>query len=163
MKIVVINGSGGVGKDTFIDQLKNKGIKILNISTVDRIKEIANEIVPGCSIGKTERYRAFLSNLKDTFTEYNDLPFEDCKMKILNSNCDIAFVHCREPKEIQKFKERMGAKTLLIINPRIEHIVSNHADAEVYDYKYDFIINNSGSLKKLEKLAIEFYNKIKEG
>ena len=32
-KIIVINGQGGVGKDTFIDILSEKGLKITNVTS----------------------------------------------------------------------------------------------------------------------------------
>ena len=50
-RIFIINGSGGVGKDTFVelvstelnDMLK-KFHTVINFSSVDRVKEIAREI-----------------------------------------------------------------------------------------------------------------------
>ena len=159
--IVVINGSGGVGKDSFVNCLKEFNLKILNISTIDRIKEIVEELAPCYSYGKSEKYRRFLSDLKDAFTTFNDLPYEDCRKKIDNNDFDIAFIHCREPKEIQKFVDRMGATTLLITNDNVPHIETNHADSEVYNFNYKYKIDNSGTLEELKEKAIEFYNKLK--
>ena len=69
----------------------------------------------------------------------------------------LCFVHCREPWEIQKFVDILGAKTLLIRRPEIEDSVqSNHADSEVFNYNYDFEINNDGTLWDLEKKAVNF-------
>ena len=39
-EIVVINGSGGVGKDTFV-QFCGEYTPIMNISSVDKVKEAA--------------------------------------------------------------------------------------------------------------------------
>ena len=62
--IFIINGSGGVGKDTFVglvstqlnDMLK-KFHTVINFSSVDKVKEIAKEI--GWDGKKTEKNRKF--------------------------------------------------------------------------------------------------------
>lgn len=43
-QIVIINGQGGVGKDTFIELLASSKLKIVNVSSVDGIKELARMI-----------------------------------------------------------------------------------------------------------------------
>jgi hypothetical protein len=69
----------------------------------------------------------------------------------------LCFIHCREPWEIQKFVDRLGAKTLLIRRPEVENkSQSNHADAEVFNYQYDYTIDNDGTLWDLEKKAANF-------
>ena len=61
-RIVIINGSGGCGKSTFIklcrdicDQLKGK--TVIELSTVDYVKEVAQYC--GWDGSKTELKRAF--------------------------------------------------------------------------------------------------------
>ena len=85
-QVFIINGSGGVGKDTFIEMIptfefigKNenstvwfKNLEIRNYSSVSKVKEIAKII--GWNGEKTERDRKFLSDLKLLTTEYNDMP-----------------------------------------------------------------------------------------
>ena len=51
-KVFIINGSGGVGKDTFVNMI-GKHIKVLNYSSVKKIKEIAMQ--GGWNGGKTEK------------------------------------------------------------------------------------------------------------
>lgn len=84
-KIFVINGSGGVGKDTFVRfvsefycRLTNK--QVINYSSVDEIKRIAKDI--GWTGSKTERDRKFLCDLKLVVSEYNDLPFVAMREKV---------------------------------------------------------------------------------
>ena len=43
-RIVIINGSGGVGKDTFVE-LCGKFVEVKNISSVDKVKEAARILV----------------------------------------------------------------------------------------------------------------------
>lgn len=57
------------------------------------------------------------------------------------------------PEEISRAVETFGAETILIRNPGVRKIVSNHADANVERYKYDYIIENDGTLEQLERVA----------
>lgn len=168
--IFIINGSGGVGKDTFVELVslnnKNKNyFKIKNYSSVSKIKEIAKII--GWNGDKTEKDRKFLSDLKLLTTEYNNMPLNDMKryakefMDYENSDNDnkILFLHIREPGEIAKaaneFKE-YNVKTILVKRDSVKHITSNMADENVYNYKYDIEINNNGTIEDLEDKAKHF-------
>lgn len=78
-QIFVINGSGGVGKDTFVELVSvelNDKLKrfhtVVNFSSVDKVKEIAREI--GWDGRKTEKDRKFLSDLK-SLTIYNVIDY----------------------------------------------------------------------------------------
>ena len=62
-QVFIINGSGGVGKDTFVELVsKVFNLSVMNFSSVDKVKEIARII--GWTGGKTEKDRKFLSDLK---------------------------------------------------------------------------------------------------
>ena len=78
MKYVIINGSGGVGKDLFCNHakivLRSMNKEFFNYSTVDYVKESAMKL--GWNGIKDERGRKFLSDLKAAMTEYNDIPFK---------------------------------------------------------------------------------------
>ena len=154
--IYIINGSGGVGKDTFC-YLVGKYVPVSVISSVDPIKQLAREI--GWDGQKTERDRKFLSDLKDLTTDYNDYPMQYMKKSVsgfLNSDSKCLFIHIREPKEIEKAVKEFGAKTILVINSNVKQISTNHADANVTEYNYDIIIDNSGTLNNLDEMARAF-------
>lgn len=61
--IFIINGSGGVGKDTFVQLVSaelNNNLKkfhtVVNFSSVDKVKEIAKEIGwDGKKVGKRQK------------------------------------------------------------------------------------------------------------
>ena len=157
--IVIINGTGGSGKDTFVSFV-SKYNKVYNFSSIDKVKEIAKEI--GWDGGKTEKDRKFLSDLKKLTTEYNDMAFnsiKDAVNKFNNTNEEIMFIHIREPEEIQRAKDVFNAKTLLIKREGLDLIKSNFSDANVENYDYDYIINNT-TLEKLEEEAKNFYSLI---
>lgn len=167
MKIVIINGKAGTGKDTFVTMCRDiLGItKILNISTVDYVKEIAKHC--GWDGTKTPKNRKFLSDLKDLLTEWNDIPFkkvcQDIKtwqhLWIDSGEYDkaVIFIHCREPKEIKKLCEELSIYnpiTLLMRRDAAESVEQvNHADNEVLNYEYDYVIPNNGLLSELRASA----------
>lgn len=174
MKIIVINGSGGSGKDSFVNFIKSKSYLenyfIYNISTIDRIKTIAEQC--GWGGDKDEKGRQLLSDLKDAFTKYNDLPYNDIIYKInktlykfeqfsIPTKNIIFFVHSREPKEINRFKKELNARSLLIERPGIKQF-NNHADRFVYNCNYEYHCINDGSLEELKESAINFVEKIME-
>ena len=166
MQVVVINGAPTAGKDAFVKLCQKYLLWCGNFSTVDFVKEIA--AVCGWDGTKTPENRAFLSNLKDLLTEWKDVPYNkveqavyryegEAKIYDFDSDDVLCFIHCREPQEIQKFVDRLGAKTLLIRRPEIEsNKQSNHADAGVFNYNYDYTIVNDGTLLDLEKKAVNF-------
>lgn len=163
-----------VGKTTF-EQLceeltqevcfcSNKDMYIEVISTVDFVKEVATFC--GWDGTKDLTSRKFLSDLKDLLAEWNDVPFKKIEEKIyeLKNKEDnyILFVDSREPQEIQRFKETFNAITLLIRRPGDENIeTSNHADAEVFNYEYDYVVQNSGNIQRLRYEAGIFLNYMK--
>lgn len=167
-KIVVVNGRPESGKTTFEhlcqEHLTREFCKMR--STVDEVKRIAFEC--GWDGKKTLKSRRFLSDLKDLLTNYNDLPFQDIKQFAINFENDLIasnkedfphllFVDAREPEGIQRLQNELGAVSLLIRRPDTEFgAVSNHADAEVFNYNYDYVIINDGSIEDLNNKAINF-------
>lgn len=156
-KIFVINGSGGVGKDTFVGlfrEVSQDFLQTINYSSVDKIKEIAKEI--GWDGTKNEKSRKFLSDLKILCSEYNDLPFK-CMSEIIKKNKSkhdvVIFLHIREPTEIKRACKEFEAKSILIKRDSVEHIISNEGDRNVFDYKYDIVINNDKDMEALKRKA----------
>ena len=154
-QIFIINGSGGCGKDTFVFFV-SRYLPTMNYSSVDKVKAIAKMI--GWNGGKTEKDRKFLSDLKLLCTDYNDMPFNSMKKKVeefMESDYyNFLFLHIREPEEIEKAKNAFNAKTLLIKRDSIEHITSNMADANVFNYDYDIVIENNEGLEELDTKAL---------
>lgn len=167
MRVVIINGIGGSGKDTFVkfcqELLETDGLvsRCLNVSTVDYVKEIAGYC--GWNGEKDPASRKFLSDLKKAMTEWRDLPVMDIKgelnrfSQICKWNCvedAVAFVHCREPEEIARLVNELKATTLLIRRESAESVKQiNDADNNVLNYEYDYTINNDGSLDALRAEA----------
>lgn len=159
-RVVIISGKGGVGKSTFVQILK-KYEKISNVSIIDNVLK-ASDILIGKQEEKTEKYRKFLSDLKTLTDEYNDSNYIYIDNKVtefFNSENNILFIFSREPKDIEYFKNKYNALTLLIKNNHVKDITSNIADAKVFDYKYDYVIENN--IDNFESEAIKFLNYLK--
>ena len=151
---IVINGPGGVGKDTLCD-LAAKHFRVMNISSISPIKEIA--AMCGWDGSKDDKARRFLSDLKRLCVEYNDYPTLWATEKyneFLASEYDILFVHIREGSEISKFVKATDfkAKTLLVRGGERmkKETYGNASDDEVENYSYDYYFVNDKTLGEAE-------------
>lgn len=155
--IFIVNGSGGCGKDTFASLL-NEIVPVYKYSSIDKVKQIAT--MCGWTGSKEEKDRKFLSDLKLLTTEYNDMAFEDIRAAVLKFGRSklhkIMLIDIREPAEIERAKQAFGAKTILIKSNRVPVITSNMADANVFNYEYDYEFDNSGTIEDLREKVIEF-------
>lgn len=170
MKIIVINGQGGCGKDSFVGYCGYEDEGIYSVSMVDGIKRVAEQL--GWRGGKELDDRKFLSDLKDLAALYSDFPFRQTLKKIKdivnnykwysdNSNELICFVHARELEDIDRFVYDYGARALLIRRSEVEGEYGNHADDNVFDVEYDYEIWNDGDLYLLKDKAEKFIAQIR--
>ena len=152
---IVINGSGGVGKDTLCD-IAAKHFKVKNISSITPIKEIASKM--GWDGSKDDRSRKFLADLKRLSVDYNNYPtawaLKEYESFLSSSNEEIMFVHIREGEEIKKFVRATdgAAKALLIRGGdrmKKSHY-GNYADDSVENYDYDYYFVNDKTLAEAE-------------
>jgi hypothetical protein len=157
---VVINGKGGVGKDTLCDAAALH-FSTRNISSITPIKEIARTF--GWNGEKDLRSRRFLAELKRVFSEYNDLPNRyliEQHQAFLESDEQLLFVHIREADQIKAFVQGVGGAcvTLLVRRdlPETATGYGNHADDDVEDYSYDCIFDNNRPLEQAQEAFIEF-------
>ncbi len=150
---IVINGRGGVGKDTLCD-CAAQFYRVRNISSVTPIKEIAR--LHGWNGEKDLKSRKFLSDLKRVFTEYNDLPNRYMMAQhaeFLESDEQILFVHIRESDQIASFVKQMEGHSVLTLLVRrdegkpVEHY-GNASDDDVESYPYDYYYDNDAPLEE---------------
>ena len=163
-KIYITSGVGRSGKDTFCEFI-SKYIPTYKYSIVDLPKEAAK--VLGWDGGKTEKDRKFLSDVMDLSTDYNDAPFKDVLSLVTDfknskdfDEYDVLIIDMRDPKDIARAVETFGAETILVRKPDAKKIESNHADRDVENYKYDYIIENDGTLEQLQNVAEFFVREI---
>jgi len=170
LRVVIVNGKPGVGK-SLIEKMAEEILGPAfceQRSTVDKVKEIAINI--GWNGVKDLKSRKLLSDLKDICTKYNDMPINDIISYLGRWEDDLAyygvenlphvfFIDDREPEHIERLKNILNATTLLVRRPGDEEITtSNHADENVFDYDYDWIINNDGTINDLHGSVERFLN-----
>lgn len=167
--VFVINGRGGVGKDTLCDFAAD-AFAVKNVSSITPIKELAAQI--GWQGEKTDRARKFLSDLKALLISYNDYPtawairqYRD----FLASEEQIMFLHVREGEEIDKFVHATegNAKTLLIRRAAVHQgAYGNRSDDEVENYTYDYVFDNDLPIEEARAAFTDFlrrlYDAVKE-
>lgn len=168
--VIVINGAGGVGKDTLC-AMAARHYRVSNISSITPIKEIAATC--GWRGEKSDKARRFLSELKRLTVEYNDFPTAWVFQKyeeFMESEDEILFVHIREGEEIRKFVDRTGghAVTLLIRGGkrflrRTQRGYGNRSDDGVERYRYDYIFVNDRPLAETEPRFLEKLQEILDG
>lgn len=160
MKIIIVNGKGGSGKDTFEEYFRDFAElcdnKVYKTSMVRAVKSIAQ--ICGWQGGKDDKDRKFLSDLKMLLDDYNDFAFESVVNDILRAekeHYDYIFIDAREPRDIDRLKDiSLNCYTVLIT--RIEttyKVYGNDADDCVFDYNYDYVIPNNSTLDEFKESA----------
>lgn len=176
IKLIVINGSGGHGKDTLIKMIEvmsdnTNNIMVVNYSTVDPIRNWL-KYVWGLT-DKTNEWRCLMSDINDTLNKYGELPIKETINCIKNftqkahiSICPgfqlLLFIHCREPDRIQKILDECRCFTdyqgsVFVIRPDEEAPdCPKDKFINITKMKYDHNIIAS-SLEELKVEADKFY------
>jgi hypothetical protein len=167
--VFVINGRGGVGKDTLCD-FAARACSVKNESSVTPVKRIAAQV--GWKGEKTDRARKFLSDLKALMISYNDYPTvwaEEQYREFMESDQEIMFFHIREAEEIDKFIRATNgkAKALLIRRAAVHQgAYGNRSDDEVENYTYDYVFDNDLPIEEARAAFTDFlrrlYDAVKE-
>lgn len=173
-KIFIVNGAATSGKSTFELACHEYAMKSYNDfisieSIINPIKRLLlnNDIWCG---DKTSKTRKLLSDLKDLLTEYSNYPMNRTVRSIENDfllyDGPAAFIDMREAADIDKFKELYGdvydIQTVIIRRPGdtvAAETSNNHADRDVFEYDYDIVVWNQGSLDDLNDKAEYFVDK----
>lgn len=162
--VIVINGKGGVGKDTLCD-IAGKHYRTRNVSSVAPIKKLAS--LCGWNGEKDDRSRKFLSDLKALTAEYNDFPtrwLREQYEEFCISDEEVMFVHIREGSEIDKFLDATGGRavTLLVRGGKRmpDTRYGNDSDDLVEAYKYDYYFTNDLPLDKTEEAFCDLLRNI---
>jgi len=175
--VLLVNGYPRSGKDTFAKFIEEEfkydpsklDVHFENISTVSYIKKAARDYFDWDG-EKDEKGRRLLADLKDASRLYNEGPFNfACQQRSINYTTVclkrpllfVSVIHSREPEEIQMFKNHFGdiCRTVFIKRD-IEQELSNHADRNVEDYKYNYTINNNSDIKAFKKKCNKFINNL---
>ena len=161
---LVINGRGGVGKDTLCEVAATH-YRVRNVSSITPIKRLA--ALCGWEGEKTDKARRFLADLKGVTAAYNDYPTRwvtEEYSAFLEGDEEILFVHIREGEEIRKFVAATGgeAKTLLVRAERRlgAHTYGNASDDLVEEYPYDYYFSNDDTPAEAGERFLSFLREL---
>ena len=163
-KVIIINGSGGSGKDTFIKIAKElfeiKDFEIANVSSIDPIKRALRKYYGWDGKNKSDEWRRKMVALKEKYAK-KDLPTHYLIDKINKVNNGVVFLHIREPHEIEKITNRIKeAHTLHITRPQVS-VPNTTSDMITTEYKYDTSIVNDGETEEdLKNQVKDFFEHI---
>ena len=177
-KIIVINGKGGIGKDTLIEALRNAAPHYIHVSNISSITPIVQAVDSTGIVknGKTNAYRKLLSDMKTAIDEYYraeegvayTTDYLNKKIIQWERLCEFGkashhalFVHIREPEMIKTFvTAHPDAVTILVKSDRAQEEYGNPADDWVESYNYDYIFEANGTKEEEAKLFCDFIEKI---
>lgn len=166
MKVFVVNGLPTSGKTTFeqlvVEEARKQNKLVMITSIINIVKSCADTL--GWEGAKNAADRKFLSDLKDALEEWKDIPYlslvADYKIA-KETGIDIMFIDAREPKDIERIKRDFNAKSILVHRDEVfGQEQSNHADSNVYETAYDYIIYNNADLQNLRNSAILFLEEV---
>lgn len=162
IQYIIVGGFPRSGKSTFVSYCQEiiGENYTLDISTVDLVKSLA--VKAGWDGTKTPKNRKFLSDLKQLLIEWDDVPYKDVIKTAQTKRTELdtygithtlyVFVQCREPEEIQKFVDRVGARTVFVSRKDHEK-PTNESDIATRRYNYEATIFNDGDLDQLTLCA----------
>lgn len=189
--IVIINGAGGNGKDTFIEAAGKK-CAAMNISSITEVKNACETLINSVEqynsttwsinpkdemLQKSDAYRSFLHDVKTAWIKFCNGPAESMYSEIRRTidaqihgmeAYDVIFLHIREVDEIAKVRDyliqQMGliVLTVLVRGWVAASNYTNSGDADVENFTYDMTISNRSTLDMWEIQANMFAERISQ-
>lgn len=175
-KLVITNGTGGSGKDTFCkfaaDYLGER-YNTIRYSYVDFARQMLAEAGIDTN-AKTDKDRELLAGLNHLLERHDDIPFKDCCQfindmlfksdetadydYISRDIADVIFLDVRSPEIINRFKSTYdNIITVLVDNGKTN--TATEEDSRVYNYNYDSVISNTRDMDYLKRQARNFVDK----
>lgn len=158
MRIIIFNGQGGSGKGLthyFMSSYAGEkyGLCTTKTSIIDPVKELASFI--GWTGAKEQEDRKFLSDLKDLTDKYNDFSMINLIEKIEKQkhNYDYFFVDMRDPDDIARLINLYPDTITILVKRGDKKDFDNHADSNVFNYFYDYVVENNGTKEELKTTA----------
>ena len=177
MKVIMISGKAGHGKDTVAqlmkEQLEQQGEKVLIIKFGDAVKWFAREYYGYTGIKDTKE-RALLQYIgTEMMRAYDEYYWGRIVSEFIAANKDFTYALIPDWRFYTEREAILAANkkcyTLRIerpnfINPNMtEEQLKHISETELDNYCFDYIIYNSGDLSDLRenaKFALDYFNKL---
>lgn len=164
--VLVINGQALAGKDTFVSAVSEHWPTMF-AAIADAVKRVALQC--GWDGGKTAEDRRFLSDLKCLLDGYHDWPYQQLMAAyydFLENDDRILFLQLREPADIRRFLDDSRHDSDIVIVKTLfleresRRTVGNIGDDSVYDFDYDFVVKNDGTVDDLKHKAVQLVSSL---
>ena len=151
-QILLVGGTSESGKDHFTNYLGK------HVSGVCRLQTSTLAKIAGANLGyqgaKTPQDRKFISDLYDMSKRLYDAPYRYLSREIeglLSVRYDVVIViHVREADDTVRLKKDYPWSKTVFIDRASQSEPSNHADANVGNYPYEYYILNRAGIKEFE-------------
>lgn len=164
MKVLLIGGKAGAGKDTVANFIQHNFPNVKRLALADPIKSIAFSM--GWDGDKDEKGRRLLQHLGQVGREYNEnMWVADAVWRInlnqLSTDNNLFVISdFRFPNEYSVLKETFSdVVTLNIVGRQREmedSLWKDVSENSLSDFKFDYTLVNSGTLSDLEETVIKF-------
>ena len=186
-KVIIINGTPRVGKDTFVNAISeyydvDESVNVFNISSVDPIKQML--ISFGWDGTKTDKVRNIIAGIKQIWCGAQNGTTMFLMNNIMNIHANqqgednVIFCHIREPEEIDKLCKMLDGfsivgidVTTLLITAETPFtsdetaISTAQADSfnSINNYTYDTVIRNDGTEQAFKSKAVDYITNLLVG
>lgn len=161
MKIVIVNGYSGCGKDTFV-QTVGEMVSVKSYSVADTAKEMAYEehdLDDSCKGTDDEPfYRQFLINRVNELIENGTIEEEirEVIKRATEQNFDILFIHNRDNTAANLIHDKLGLECVTLWLQRDSVDPSNDQDAGAAHHRHDMkVILPDKDTKEYDKVVHE--------
>lgn len=170
MRIVIINGKTGSGKDTFVKMVADR-LPTFNIHSSDVAYEIL-KMLGWDGVERTPEIRDFMAYIMERSRTLFDGITKDVLERVdrdlsVGYAKNFVFIHVREAEQIKRlYDEYYPLADVMWIERDVEIPagITNASDLNVEEYKdYDFVINNNGSLEDLSKEVDKWLREVNYG
>lgn len=153
--IIALSGYAGSGKDTAFQLIKKNYHSARRFSFADALKTTAKNLT--WDGNKDTKGRKFLQDLGQVARAYNKDVWADIvanDIEVWSEDTDIAVItDFRFPNEVEVLKKRFGDVFTVRIFGRAADLGANANDISEHaldDYKFDYYIENNGTMKDFE-------------
>lgn len=154
--ILMLSGHAGCGKDTACKLIEKNYVWVRRLSFADRLKKIAQALT--WDGNKDIKGRKFLQDLGQVARAYNENVWADIVANDMDESGIAVITDFRFPNEAEVIKRRFNKVYTIRITGRSTDLGDNENDISEHaldDYKFDYYIDNSGTMKEFEDKLVD--------